>query len=145
MKQFPKFARGFGLHSAGLGNGKLLPCSCSWFAASMSRCNFPPGSASFFICRSQLSSSAGFSRAASSARSSGVSFSMAALISSTRLTSRIYPLMRPRTRGDQLYAFDDDHVCFGGALAHFARLAVFFAVEPFFGALHRFELENHDA
>jgi len=28
---------------------------------------------------------------------------------------------------------------------HFARLAVFFAIEPVFGALHRPELQNDDA
>jgi hypothetical protein len=31
--------------------------------------------------------------------------------------------------------FDQDHVCPGGAVAHLARFAVFFAVEPFLGAL----------
>ena len=30
-------------------------------------------------------------------------------------------------------------------MPHFAGLAVFFAVEPFFGAFHRREFENYDA
>ena len=34
-----------------------------------------------------------------------------------------------------LHPFHQDHVCPGGAVAHFARLAIFFAVEPLFGAL----------
>ena len=32
-------------------------------------------------------------------------------------------------------AFDQDHVCPGCAVAHFARFAVFLAIEPFLGAL----------
>jgi hypothetical protein len=42
-------------------------------------------------------------------------------------------------------SFDEDHICPGCAVAHFARFAVFFAVEPFLGALSRFELKDHDA
>ena len=41
-----------------------------------------------------------------------------------------------------LDAFDEDHVRLGGAVAHFARFAVFLAVQPFFGAFHRFELKH---
>src|SRR6266511_2063662 len=104
VEQSPNLARPLGFHSASLGNGRLLPCSYSSLAASLIRCNFFTGSASFFSCLSQSSSSTGFSRAASSHRSSGVSCSMAALISCTRLMSRIYPLMRPRTRGDESIA-----------------------------------------
>jgi len=81
----PKFAPNPRIHSAGFGKGRLLPSLYSLVAASMSRSSFPPGSASFFICRSQSSSSIGFSKAASSQRSSGLSCSIAALISSTRL------------------------------------------------------------
>jgi hypothetical protein len=80
----PKFARNPRIHSLGFGKGRLLPSLYSLVAASMSRSSFPPGSASFFICRSQSSSSIGFSKAASSQRSSGLSCSIAALISSTR-------------------------------------------------------------
>src|SRR5437870_2612704 len=42
-------------------------------------------------------------------------------------------------------AFDNDHVRSGGAVAHFARLAVFLAVEPFFGALQGWKFQDHDA
>jgi hypothetical protein len=48
-------------------------------------------------------------------------------------------------RDRRLGAFDNDHFCFRRAMAHFARLAVFRAVEPILGALHRFELKDHDA
>ena len=34
-----------------------------------------------------------------------------------------------------LHPFDEDHVCSGGAVSHLARFPIFFAVEPFFGAL----------
>jgi hypothetical protein len=53
IEEFPKLARGFGLHFAGFGNGRLLPRLYSVLAPSMSRRSFPPGSASFFIWRSQ--------------------------------------------------------------------------------------------
>jgi len=89
IEQFPKFPRSFRLHSAGFGKGRLLPVLYSLFAVSLSRSNFPPGSASFFICRSQSSSSTGLSNAASSQRSSGVSRSIASLSSSTRLMPEI--------------------------------------------------------
>ncbi len=42
-------------------------------------------------------------------------------------------------------AFDQDHVCPGRAVAHLARFAVLFAVEPFPGAISRFEFKHHDA
>jgi hypothetical protein len=41
--------------------------------------------------------------------------------------------------------FDQDHVCPGGAVAHFARFAVLFAIEPLLRALRRFEFEHNDA
>jgi hypothetical protein len=44
-----------------------------------------------------------------------------------------------------LDAFNDDHVGLSCAMPHFARFAVFLAVEPFFGPLHRVELEHDNA
>jgi hypothetical protein len=41
--------------------------------------------------------------------------------------------------------FDQDHVCPGCAVAHFARFAILFAIQPVLGALRRFEFEHHDA
>jgi hypothetical protein len=34
-----------------------------------------------------------------------------------------------------LHPFHQNHVCSGGAVTHLARLAIFFAVQPLFGAL----------
>ena len=34
-----------------------------------------------------------------------------------------------------LHTLDQDHVCSGGVVTHLARLAIFFAVQPLFGAL----------
>ena len=34
-----------------------------------------------------------------------------------------------------LHTLDQNHVCSGGAVTHLARLAIFFAVQPLFGAL----------
>ena len=34
-----------------------------------------------------------------------------------------------------LHPLDEDHVCPGRAVSHFARFPIFFAVEPLFGAL----------
>ena len=99
IEQLPKFWRCPGFHSAGFGNGRLLDSLYSLFAASMSRCSFFPGSASFFICRSQSSSSVEFNSAVSSQRSSGLSRSIAALISSTRLILAIYSVTSLRARG----------------------------------------------
>jgi hypothetical protein len=45
----------------------------------------------------------------------------------------------------RLHSFDQHHFGFSGAMADFARPAVFFAIEPLFRALHRFELQNYDA
>jgi len=45
----------------------------------------------------------------------------------------------------RLNAFDKDHVRSGGAVAHLARLAVFLAIEPLFGAVRRFEFKHNDA
>src|SRR4030095_12884510 len=42
----------------------------------------------------------------------------------------------------QLNAFNHDHVCFRGTMAHFARLAILLAIEPFLGTLGRFELKQ---
>src|SRR5262249_42706088 len=48
----------------------------------------------------------------------------------------------PGYRMCTLHAFHQDHVCPGRAVAHLARLAIFFAVQPLFGALRRIELED---
>ncbi len=40
---------------------------------------------------------------------------------------------------------DQNHVCLRCAVAHFARFAVLFAIEPFPGTVSGFELEHHDA
>jgi hypothetical protein len=34
-----------------------------------------------------------------------------------------------------LHAVHQDHVCLGGAVARFAWLAIFFAIQPLFGAM----------
>ncbi len=41
--------------------------------------------------------------------------------------------------------FDQDHVRLGRAVAQLARFAVFFAVEPFPGAVRRLKFKHYDA
>jgi hypothetical protein len=41
--------------------------------------------------------------------------------------------------------FDQNHLRLCGAMAHFARFAILFAIQPLPGSLHRFELKDNDA
>src|SRR4029077_9769065 len=45
----------------------------------------------------------------------------------------------------ELNAFNDDHSRSRGAVPHLAWFAVLLGIEPFFGALHRVELQHDDA
>src|SRR5947209_4205272 len=87
-------------------------------------------------------------RSAAARRTATISFSTA--IKDDAQSARAAPqLSRGGTRRTatrlQLNAFDHDHFSFCGAMAHFSWLAVFFAVEPLFGALDRFKLEHDHA
>src|SRR6266480_6580503 len=42
-------------------------------------------------------------------------------------------------------AFDQDHLRLCGAMAHFARFAILFAIQPLLSSLRRFELKDNDA
>src|SRR6266487_6179397 len=42
-------------------------------------------------------------------------------------------------------AFDQDHLRLCGAMAHLARFAILFAIQPLPGLLRRFELKDNDA
>ena len=41
----------------------------------------------------------------------------------------------PETRKRQLHPLNEDHVCLGRAVPHFARFAVFFAIQPVLGTV----------
>ena len=51
--------------------------------------------------------------------------------------SFLRPDTQPTSHGyaASLHTLHQNHVCSGGAVAHLARLAIFFAVQPLFGAL----------
>src|SRR6266516_7760956 len=42
-------------------------------------------------------------------------------------------------------AFDQDHLRLCGAMAHFARFSILFAIQPLLSSLRRFELKDIDA
>ena len=57
---------------------------------------------------------------------------LASVSRSTMLCRRDISLLRGAL---SLHTLDQNHVCSGGAVTHLARLAIFFAVQPLFGAL----------
>jgi len=45
------------------------------------------------------------------------------------------PVLRPEKPRRQLHPLDQDHVCLSRPMPHFARFAVFLAIQPLFGAV----------